>query len=423
MESTNTQQAPEENKKSQDTPQRTTGRQSAPKTSILKISNLDARVNEFDLLGIYKEHGAFAVRIARNVVSQKSYGKADVYFSTVVEAHNACRDIESINTEDVSQEEIRRFVFRFSIDNIDIAEKVLAISNVVEDHRQIRAICQNYGRILGITIDHDEQLDTQVALVEFSSSQEVDRAVAALAKYHKSNKNWKYQSLQDLIPMNLRISPIPAGFTNGDMYKLGGEFGVVRSAIAYDATKISHVKHNNGDETEEQKQTDQKRANYEPFGFICFNTYRDGKKALQGLQGRQLEGSEKPLTATRATTKKDKRFIERYTLRNDRRNHYSTVLLKELSAEVRTDDLKNIFSNYGKILFHNIVADFNGQMGVVTFDNDTSAEVACKAAQGMVIRGGVVLPKKSRTIRSERFPNRNPNFQHQQQHQQRGGYY
>ena len=110
---------------------------------------------------------------------------------------------------------------------------------------------------------------------------------------------------------------------------------------------------------------------------VTYKNYTDARKAVKALEGLKLNGSDNPLAAVLMS--KEGKTASKATLAKSR------LIVRNISFEVGSKDLQELFSQYGRVHDVHIPRKPNGHMRGYAFVQFTSYFDAAKALEGLFI--------------------------------------
>jgi polyadenylate-binding protein len=253
------------------------------------------------------------------------------------------------------------------------------------DVAQLHEALSNYGEILSCKIALDRNGKSNgYGYIQFVRRENAETAIKELDGAYIENKQI---SVKPFIPhmhknteqtfTNVYIKNLPKSFkTDDDVKKLFEEYGEVQSAkLAVDP------------------------VNREPkgFGFCNMATHEQAVAAIEGLNGKQLEGADNALVSNRQMSKRDRQLelakrthrfrTEMYQKTKDR-NFY----MRNFGDTVTEAELAEIFSKFGEIESIKIVEAENNfyRSAYLLFKEKASADALIK--QSLSIKVGDNTP-------------------------------
>lgn len=235
---------------------------------------------------------------------------------------------------------------------------------------QLHEAFANFGEIISCKIPTDNGVSRGYGYVQFRNPDDANQAMNDLKDASINGRPVKiepYCRRQHQNPAetftNCYVKNLPESIrTEEDLKALFAEFGEV------DSPKLPL------DENQKNK----------GFGFCSMKTHEQAVKAVEGLNGKVIDGH--TLNCNRAMLKKDREaFLKEQTERWRRANYEKykgrNLYVRNFDETVTDEDLRNLFSQYGQVESVKVMRDQEGvskKFGFVCFTSQEAAQECIK---------------------------------------------
>ncbi|XP_048234109.1 polyadenylate-binding protein 4-like [Ricinus communis] len=251
------------------------------------------------------------------------------------------------------------------------------------DSAGLQSLFSKFGTILSCKVVEEHGKSKGYGFVQFDSE---DSALAARTALHdtmlkekklyvsrfvKKSERTTATSYDELKFTNLYVKNLSKDMTQDAFHNMFSAFGEIISAVI--------MQDHNG----------KSRG----FGFVDFESPEDAKKAVDALNGYQLES--RTLFVGRAQAKAERKKILQHEYKDIFNTHMekfkaSNLYVKNLALCIDNDKLQELFSCSGKIVSAKVMRYDNGAsrgFGFVCFSSPEEAKKALNALNGAVFQG------------------------------------
>mmetsp|Transcript_27257 Transcript_27257/g.69293 ORF Transcript_27257/g.69293 Transcript_27257/m.69293 type:complete len:646 (-) Transcript_27257:853-2790(-) len=348
-------------------------------TASLYVGDLHPDVTEALLFELFNAVGPVAsIRVCRDSVSRRSLGYAYVNFHSVVDAERA---LETMNYTLIKNKPCRIMWCHRDPSLRKSGSGNVFIKNLDKsiDNKALYDTFSAFGNILSCKVATDDQGGSKgYGFVHYETQ---DAATLAVTKVNGMLLNGKKVFVGFFVPRkdrtdsgaaadatftNVFVKSLPAEIDDdeklADMFK---PYGEIKSAVA-------------------MKDGEGKARG---FGFVNFATHDDATKAIEELNGKELDGG-RTLYVGRAQKKRDREreLREKFDqLKLERASKFTGVNLyvKNLDDIVDDEKLREAFMPYGSISSAKVMLDDKGNSKGFGFVCFGSTEEATKAVSEM----------------------------------------
>ena len=352
-------------------------------TASLYVGDLHPEVTEALLFELFNAVGPVAsIRVCRDSVSRRSLGYAYVNFHSVVDAERA---LETMNYTLIKNKPCRIMWCHRDPSLRKSGSGNVFIKNLDKsiDNKALYDTFSAFGNILSCKVATDDQGGSKgYGFVHYETQ---DAATLAVTKVNGMLLNGKKVFVGFFVPRkdrsdggeaanatftNVFVKSLPIEMEDEAVTKMFEEFGEIKSAVV-------------------MKDGDGKSRG---FGFVNFAVHEDATKAIEQLNGKELDGS-KVLYVGRAQKKRDREreLRDRFDqLKLERANKFTGVNLyvKNLDDIVDDEKLREAFAPYGSISSAKVMADDKGNskgFGFVCFGTTEEATKAVSEMNGHLL--------------------------------------
>ncbi|CAL5377399.1 unnamed protein product [Camellia sinensis] len=327
-------------------------RRSAPHM-WLYVSDLDTSVTESQLYDLFNKQGeVISVRIARDLVTQRSFGYGFIYYAN---RENARRAFELLNLHVLNGKPLRIAYSPGGVGKIFIKNLDKAIG-----HHELYHVFSEVGDILSCKIAKDDSGQSKgYGFVLYDSEEGRQSAIEKLNGIVLNgkpvyvepfcHKNEREMLLEKAKGTNLYVRNLSTSITEEDLKKIFGEFGTISSAAV-------------------MKDAD---GNSKCFGFVNFESADDVARAVESLNGQNIDNNNEWYVAI-AQKKSDRELELKLQFEN-------RLYIKNLDDCVGDDKLKELFSPFGIITSCKVMRGSNGISRESAFVAFSTSEEASRA--------------------------------------------
>jgi polyadenylate-binding protein len=307
---------------------------------VLYVGNLNPNVNEYQLFELFSQYGRpQLVRLMRDAYTGESRRFAFVSYSTKDEATKA-RD--GLNYSKIYDREIR-VCFKRSPGEFKAAANVF-IKNLEEGvtTKILHQETEKFGNVLSCIVRLDENGNSlRYGYVQFDSEEASKKTIEGLNGKQLHGSEW---SVNEFVPRknrsniqkkNLYVKNFPSAWTKEEVEakieELFGAQGTITSKGVFEST----VAGSSGSKF---------------FAFIAYDTEEEAAKAIESLNNKELDGkteSDEPFFVDYAQPKKQRK--EMLKKKHLTYQSVTNLYIKSLVESVTEEQVRNIFSKWGKI--------------------------------------------------------------------------
>ncbi|CAD7671188.1 unnamed protein product [Nyctereutes procyonoides] len=353
----------------------------------LYVGDLDAEVTEDALFRKFSAAGpVLSIRICRDPLTRRPLGYAYVNFLRLADAQRA---LDTMNF-DVLQGRPLRLMWsqrdaqlrRSGVGNVFIKN----LDRSVDDKALFERFSA-FGKILSSKVMSDERGSRGYAFVHFQEPSAADRAIERMNGAQLRGCRLFVGRFQSRQAREAELRGRAGQFTNLYIKNLGGRTDDARLGAVFGAYgKTLSVK----------VMTDASGRS-RGFGFVSFESHEAARRAVEALNGRQLDG--RPLFVGRAQPKAERRAELRRAFEQRRQDGLrgapgAELYVKNLDDAVDEDGLRREFARFGAVCRVKVMREEGRSkgFGLICF---SSAEEAARALAGM---NGRVLGSKPLSV-------------------------
>mgnify|MGYP002062122163 CR=1 FL=1 len=350
----------------------------------LYVGDLHPDVSESVLFDKFSSSGpVLSIRVCRDAITRRSLGYAYVNFQQPADAERA---LDTMNFDVLNGKPIRIMwsqrdpaTRRSGAGNIFIKnlEKII-------DNKSMYDTFSLFGSILSCKVAVDEEGNSKgYGFVHFETEEAANRAIdkvngmllagkkVFVGKFQPRNARLREMGESAKLFTNVFVKNLDEDVDKEKLEKIFAPFGAISSvAISTDSEGKS-----------------------KGFGFVAFDEPESAEKAVNELNEKTLEGSEKKLYVGRAQKKSERQaeLKRKYELQKaERMQRYQGVNLyvKNVDETVEEGKLREVFQEYGNITSCKIMTDENGRskgFGFVCFEKPDEATKAVTEMNGKMI--------------------------------------
>jgi polyadenylate-binding protein len=351
-------------------------------TTSLYVGDLEGSVSDSQLYELFSQAGqVVSVRVCRDVTSRRSLGYAYVNFSNPVDA---ARAMEVMNFALLNNKPIRVMYSNRDPSSRKSGSANIFIKNLDKtiDNKSLHDTFSAFGTILSCKVATDEMGQSKgFGFVQYEKEEAAQTAIKRLNGMLINDKpvyvgpflrkQDRDNSVDKAKFSNVFVKNLSESTTKEDLMNFFGEYGNITSAVVMVGTD----------------------GKSRCFGFINFENPDAAARAVQELNGKKI--NDKELYVGRAQKKSEremelKRRFEQSM--KDAADKYQglNLYLKNLDDSIGDDQLRELFSNYGKITSCKVMCDQNGLSkgsGFVAFSTREEAAHALNEMNGKMISG------------------------------------
>lgn len=346
----------------------------------LYVGDLHPDTNEAALFEHFSQIGPVAsIRVCRDAVTRRSLGYAYVNYHNGMDADRAldvlnyspirgrpCRLMKSQRDPSLRKSGSGNVFIKNldkSVDNKALHDTFSAFGNVLS----CKVVLDPHGQSKGFAFVHFETQEAADKAIARINGKLLNGKVVFAGRYQSRKERQSKSDEIKTIYTNVFVKNLDPSMNNDEFAQLVSAFGKVTSAVI---------------------QTDENGAS-KGFGFVNYESHSDADVAVQGLNGKTVNGRE--IFAARAQLKAErveelKKTFEK--LREERLSRFTNLYVKNLADEIDEEKLKAEFAPYGEISSCVIMRDEKGDsrgFGFVSFENLTDASKAINEMNGKLL--------------------------------------
>jgi len=343
----------------------------------LFVGDLSLDTTEALLFEVFNPIGPVAsVRVCRDLITRKSLGSGYVNFHRNEDAQQALATL--------NYQHVRGRPMRLMWSQRDPALRKSSLGNIFIknlhkdiDNKALHDIFAAYGEVLSVKVVQKDKNSLGYGFVHFASE---DNAASAIEKVN--GKVMMGQAVEvaafkprgsrktvEEIFTNVFVKELPAEIKKTeDLKQLFSEFGTVTSC-----------------------QLAEEGGAPKGFGFANFQTHAMAEKAINGLNGKRVDGKTLIVCRAQAKDERERRLRdERSRARAERQEKMQglNLYIKNLHSDIDNDRLRALFEPFGKVVSCRVMVDGQGSsrgFGFVCFDNDKSVREATEQMNGKLV--------------------------------------
>mmetsp|Transcript_21503 Transcript_21503/g.56050 ORF Transcript_21503/g.56050 Transcript_21503/m.56050 type:complete len:661 (-) Transcript_21503:121-2103(-) len=365
------------------------GQMSVAPSASLYVGDLNPEVTEAMLFEKFNEVGQVAsIRVCRDSITRRSLGYAYVNF---VNAADAERAMEEFNYDPIAGRPCRIMwsqrdpsVRRSGVGNIFIKNLHKDIDNKVLYDTLIP-----FGNILSCKVVTDRETGESrgYGFIHFETQKEADEAITKVNGMEIMNMQvyvgpfkTKAERMDDIAKSqanftNLFVKNFPLDMTEEGFEEMFTPFGKITSRKIMAANEEDAEGKSRG------------------FGFVAFETNEAAVKAIEALNGKEVEGQKNPLYVGRFQKKAERvnqlrRAYEARKQENQLRYQGVNLYVKNLEDSVTDEQIRTRFAEFGQITSAKVMKDEKGTsrgFGFVCFSSQDEATKAVTEMNGQLM--------------------------------------
>lgn len=348
----------------------------------LYVGDLHSDVTEAMLYEKFSQAGpVLSIRVCRDVITRRSLGYAYVNFQQPADAERA---LDTMNYDPIKGRPIRIMwsqrdpsLRKSGVGNIFIKNLDKSI-----DNKALFDTFSAFGNILSCKVSSNENGSKGYGFVHFETQEAAERAIEKVngmllndkkvfvGKFLTRAERLKKMGERVRLFTNIYIKNFGDKLDEDKLKEMFEKYGVVKS--------VAVMKDRDG--------------NSRGFGFVALEKHEDAQKAVDELNGTELEGTGDILYVGRAQKKQERQAELRGQFeqqKQERMQRFQGVNLyvKNLDDNVTDDELREAFSSYGTITSAKIMSDGERSrgFGFVCFSSPEEATKAVTEMNGRIV--------------------------------------
>eukprot|EP01114_Cavostelium_apophysatum_P004040 TRINITY_DN1417_c0_g1_i1.p1 TRINITY_DN1417_c0_g1~~TRINITY_DN1417_c0_g1_i1.p1 ORF type:complete len:601 (-),score=181.12 TRINITY_DN1417_c0_g1_i1:78-1880(-) len=348
----------------------------------LYVGDLNSDITETQLFDIFKQAGPVAsIRVCRDAVTRRSLGYAYVNYHS---AEDAERALDLLNYKDIKGRPCRimwsqrdPLLRRNHIGNIFIKNLHKSV-----DNKALYDTFASFGNILSCKVSTDEHGNSKgYGFIHYDTQEAADKAVAVVNGKLLSGKKCfvgpfvpRKQRSQDEMNSkwtNIYVKYLDKSVDDQKLREMFEKYGAITSAVVM---------------------TDDKGES-KGFAFINFENNDEAQKAIDDLNGKELDGKTLFVGRAQKKSEREKELKDMFLkIQQERMSKYQGVNLyvKNLDDTIDDEKLRNEFSTIGTITSAKVMTDdkkASKGFGFVCFSTPEEATKAVTELNGKLING------------------------------------
>ncbi|CAK8683934.1 polyadenylate-binding protein 1-like [Clavelina lepadiformis] len=348
----------------------------------LYVGDLHPDVTEAMLYEKFSQAGpVLSIRVCRDVITRRSLGYAYVNFQQPADAERA---LDTMNYDPIKGRPIRIMwsqrdpsLRKSGVGNIFIKNLDKSI-----DNKALFDTFSAFGNILSCKVSCNEHGSKGYGFVHFETE---EAAVRAIEKVNGMLLNDKKVFVGKFLTRSERMKKLGERvrqFTNIYIKNFGDK-------LDEETLKEMFEQHGIVKSVAVMKDRD---GNSRGFGFVALEKHEDAQKAVEALNGKEIEGSSDLLYVGRAQKKQERQAelhgqFEQQKQERIQRFQGVNLYVKNLDDNVTDDDLREAFSQYGTITSAKIMSEGERSrgFGFVCFSSPEEATKAVTEMNGRIV--------------------------------------
>lgn len=351
-------------------------------TTSLYVGDLEGSVSDSQLYELFSQAGqVVSVRVCRDVTSRRSLGYAYVNFSNPVDA---ARALEVLNFALLNNKPIRVMYSNRDPSSRRSGSANIFIKNLDKtiDNKTLHETFSSFGTILSCKVAMDEAGQSKgFGFVQYEKEEAAQNAIKSLNGMLINDKpvfvgpflrkQERDHSFDKSKFNNVFVKNLSESTTKEDLLKIFGEYGTITSAVVMIGMD----------------------GKSRCFGFINFENPDAASRAVQELNGKKINDKEWYVGRAQKKSEREMELKRRFEQSlKDAADKYQglNLYLKNLDDSIGDDQLRELFSNFGKITSYKVMRDQNGLSkgsGFVSFSTREEASQALTEMNGKMISG------------------------------------
>ncbi|XP_066348288.1 polyadenylate-binding protein 2-like [Miscanthus floridulus] len=351
-------------------------------TTSLYVGDLEGSVSDSQLYELFSQAGqVVSVRVCRDVTSRRSLGYAYVNFSNPLDA---ARALEVLNFALLNNKPIRVMYSNRDPSSRRSGSANIFIKNLDKtiDNKTLHETFSSFGTILSCKVAMDEAGQSKgFGFVQYEKEEAAQNAIKSLNGMLINDKpvfvgpflrkQERDHSFDKTKFNNVFVKNLSESTTKEDLLKIFGEYGSITSAVVMIGMD----------------------GKSRCFGFINFENPDAASRAVQELNGKKINDNEWYVGRAQKKSEREMELKRRFEQSlKDAADKYQglNLYLKNLDDSIGDDQLRELFSNFGKITSYKVMRDQNGLSkgsGFVAFSTREEASQALTEMNGKMISG------------------------------------
>ncbi|CAL5031158.1 unnamed protein product [Urochloa decumbens] len=351
-------------------------------TTSLYVGDLEASVTDAQLYELFSQAGqVVSVRVCRDVTSRRSLGYAYVNYSNPLDA---ARALEVLNFALLNSKPIRVMYSNRDPSSRRSGSANIFIKNLDKaiDNKTLHETFSTFGTILSCKVAMDEVGQSKgFGFVQYEKEEAAQAAIKSLNGMLINDKpvfvgpflrkQERDHSFDKSKFNNVFVKNLSESTTREDLVKIFGEYGTITSAVVMIGMD----------------------GKSKCFGFINFENPDAAARAVQELNGKKINDKEWYVGRAQKKSEREMELKRRFEQSlKDAADKYQglNLYLKNLDDSIGDDQLRELFSNFGKITSCKVMRDQNGLSkgsGFVAFSTREEASHALTDMNGKMISG------------------------------------
>lgn len=351
-------------------------------TTSLYVGDLEGSVTDSQLYELFSQAGqVVSVRVCRDVTSRRSLGYAYVNFSNPMDA---ARALEVLNFALLNSKPIRVMYSNRDPSSRRSGSANIFIKNLDKtiDNKTLHETFSTFGTILSCKVAMDEVGQSKgFGFVQYEKEEAAQAAIKSLNGMLINDKpvfvgpflrkQERDHSFDKTKFNNVFVKNLSESTTREDLVKIFGEYGSITSAVVMIGMD----------------------GKSKCFGFINFENPDAAARAVQELNGKKINDKEWYVGRAQKKSEREMELKRRFEQSlKDAADKYQglNLYLKNLDDSIGDDQLRELFSNFGKITSCKVMCDQNGLSkgsGFVAFSTREEASQALTEMNGKMISG------------------------------------
>ncbi|XBJ03006.1 hypothetical protein VPH35_022255 [Triticum aestivum] len=340
-------------------------------TTSLYVGDLEANVTDSQLYELFSQAGqVVSVRVCRDVTSRRSLGYAYVNYSSPMDA---ARAMEALNFAPLNNKPIRVMYSNRDPSSRRSGSANIFIKNLDKtiDNKTLHDTFSAFGAILSCKVAMDDIGQSKgFGFVQYEKEESAQSAMKSLNGMLINDKpvyvgpflrkQERDNSFDKAKFNNVFVKNLSESTTKDDLVKVFSEYGTITSAVVMIGMD----------------------GKSRCFGFVNFESPDDAAHAVEELNGKKINDKEWYVGRAQKKSEREMDLKRRFEQSmKDAADKYQgqNLYLKNLDDGITDDQLRELFSNFGKITSCKIMRDQNGVSkgsGFVSFSTREEASQA-----------------------------------------------
>jgi len=344
-------------------------------SASLYVGDLLGDVTEANLFEVFNAIGPVtSIRVCRDAITRRSLGYAYVNYANAADAERA---IDQLNNSLIKNKPCRVMWSQRDPATRKSGSGNIFIKNLDAsiDHKALNDTFAQFGQILSCKIELDsEQKSKGYGYIQFATKEAADKAIAKVNGMMLNDKKvfvGPFVSRRERIAAggakqftNIYVNNLVASIDDAKLTELFSPFGVIKSSIV--------MKDNEGKS--------------KGFGFVNFDKPEEAQKAVDGLNGREVEGQAIYVGRAQKKAEREEELRSKFeALKNEQLSKFqgSNLYVKNLDDDMDDKKLRTLFEQFGTITSAKVMSDNKGSSKGFAFVCFATPEEATKALTEM----------------------------------------